>query len=246
MIITKIKAGLGNQMFQYAAGYGLAKDQGLPLGIDLSWFNLEKLSKGIAKREFGLPVAFKHVGPGDLPVVTEKKGFSFQRFPEGPCYLSGHWETEKFFKAHSEAIRDLFGPPEGVSLPSFDLSIHIRGTDFLKLSCRKGLGTEDYYRETFAKAKEELGHKCSVAVFTDDPEYARKVLGKVDIRESNRDIEDIWGMSLCRNNIIANSSFSWWGAWLNKHEDKKVYYPERLYQGFPPVSKTDWAPEDWK
>lgn len=248
MIVSRIKAGLGNQLFQYSAGYCLARDCDLPFGMDLSWFSLKTLPKNIAKRSFGLPLPFEHTDPGDLTKVCEKNGFKHQDLPREPCCLLGHWETEKYFKHRREEIQALFGPPRGFQCQEFDLSIHIRGTDFLKLSCRRGLGTEKYYLDSFEAAKKELGHECSVAVFTDDPEYARKILGlDVEIQErGKRDIEDIWRMSRCRNHIIANSSFSWWGAWLNHRGEKIVYYPPMLYKGYPPTEKTDWPCESWK
>ena len=63
--------------------------------------------------------------------------------------------------------------------------------------------------------------------------------------EDNDDIEDLWLMSLCQNNIIANSSFSWWGAWLNNNKDKKVIAPKNWFGLKTRLNTSDLVPKNW-
>lgn len=127
------------------------------------------------------------------------------------------------------------------------VSVHIRRGDYVL--CGFDLLGEDYYRTAFEKMEERV-RSPHYYVFSDDPKAARDLMAK--IRPNARctvvkshfgraDCYDMWLMSLCRNNIIANSGFSYWGAWLNKHPDKIVIGPRKHVSWCKyPVSWDGW------
>jgi hypothetical protein len=90
---------------------------------------------------------------------------------------------------------------------------------------------------------------CTFFVFSDDVKFAREWLGNrrgfvfVDHNDDDTAHEDLWLMSLCQHHIIANSSFSWWGAWLNRRTDKRVIAPAK-WLGFR-TNERNIAPPDW-
>jgi hypothetical protein len=77
-----------------------------------------------------------------------------------------------------------------------------------------------------------MGHDKKYLIFSDDPEWCKQNFNFIEdkvIIEGNQDYLDLYLMSFCKNNIISNSTFGWWGAWLNKNIGKKVIIPEIWY-----------------
>ena len=106
-----------------------------------------------------------------------------------------------------------------------------------------------YYRAAAVRAAEGLQNPCFY-VFTDDPAWARQELDfgyafETVSAEDRRDYEELQLMASCRRNIIANSSFSWWGAWLNKHPEKRVFAPKAWFAGAN-LDTRDLIPEAWE
>jgi hypothetical protein len=147
----------------------------------------------------------------------------------------------KRVKSFADAIRN-----------SKTVSIHIRRSDYLKdkhtLEWHGVMGKE-YYQNAF----EHLTRKTSinkVYYFTDDVEWVETELLPIIPGElvsgviTNNHFEDLYLMSQCRHNIVANSSFSWWGAWLNDNPDKIVIAPAKWYNKGP-NDELDIIPEEW-
>lgn len=172
----------------------------------------------------------------------------------------GTWQSEKYFSNVSDIIRKTFTFNEKLINQSTRLfmeeiqqmhnpvSIHIRRNDYLSPKFIDGFGgicTEDYYK----KAVEYInGHldSPSFIVFSDDIEWCRKSMFIsnaffVDWNTNNESWQDMFLMSRCKHNIIANSTFSWWGAWLNTNYDKIVIAPRIWWNGI----KDDVVPESW-
>lgn len=180
---------------------------------------------------------------------------------EGDAYYLGYWQTEKYFKDIRETVLETF------KFPQFDensknvtvmrklevqnvVGIHVRRGDYVAIGNTQGLCTPDYYRQAIEMMMEKT--KPSVfLVFSDDIEWCRNnipaFLGDVpaeyvDWNKGADSYRDMQLMSLCSHNIIANSSFSWWGAWLNRTPGKVVIAPSRWMNGRGWV---DIIPEDW-
>ncbi len=139
-----------------------------------------------------------------------------------------------------------------VDLISVDdsISIHFRRADYLKHEISETIGVqplEYYYKAmSFIKTKVNNPH---IFIFSDDIDWVRNNL-KCDLNVSYvsnnelKDYEELLLMSKCQHNIIANSSFSWWGAWLNKNDDKIVVAPKKWFNNSV-INTKDLIPIDW-
>lgn len=177
-------------------------------------------------------------------------------------YLMGYWQTERYFRSIRPSVLQAFAfPPfepgsENAILEQelrqlCSVSIHVRRGDYLKISNASGICTIDYYHKAIAML-ENLVRPDRYVIFSDDIEWCRNqfgpAIGKTDIRfvswnTGANSYRDMQLMSLCQHNIVANSSFSWWGAWLNQHPEKIVIAPSRW------MNSEGWEeiiPQDWK
>ncbi|MCM0717987.1 alpha-1,2-fucosyltransferase [Parabacteroides sp. W1-Q-101] len=174
----------------------------------------------------------------------------------------GYWQTDLYFKKIAPVIRKAFRfDTDRLNPKSSDLaeqihsclsvSIHVRRGDYLSEKNRQIYGdicTVDYYRNAVEWLKKRLPKEAiRFYVFSDDPDWVKENLPLehavvVDWNQGVDSWQDMYLMSVCRHHIIANSSFSWWGAWLNPREDKMVIAPYRWYKD---RVAPDILPEGW-
>jgi Glycosyl transferase family 11 len=136
------------------------------------------------------------------------------------------------------------------------VSVHVRRGDYLKPGTAEvhGILGEPYYRNALGRLDDAIGHDAELFVFSDDPAAAEQVLSfvprsrLVHVRgDPARPWEDMALMSHCRHHVTANSSFSWWGAWLNRAPDKIVIAPQAWFtpNQLMTMSTTDLYPSGW-
>ena len=185
--------------------------------------------------------------------------FQPEIFKMDDIYLCGYWQSEKYFKDVRNTILKEFSFPLETRERFEDLckqmqeensiSIHIRRSDYLTEQNAKVYGnicTEIYYENAIAYMDRQIKNP-HYYVFTDDLEWTRGYFkgDQYTIVDENRGKDsyaDIYLMSQCKHNIIANSSFSWWGAWLNENPDKKVLAPKKWFHNH---EKDEIVCEDW-
>jgi len=157
-------------------------------------------------------------------------------------FLDGYWQSELYFKNYSKEIKKIFNFSNQLDKQNHliandisknnSISIHVRRGDFLlKRNNNHNIDLKDYYLKAIDKSS-----KCfknpKYFIFTDDPLWVTEnfILDYsyiiVDVNYGTKSFFDMYLMSLCKSNIIANSSFSWWSAWLNNNKDKIVYAPK--------------------
>ena len=174
-------------------------------------------------------------------------------------YLHGYWQSERYFAHIGDDIRrDFtfadFSDARNAEMAarigeSLAISLHVRRGDYLTLGSLV-LCDQAYYDAALAKVLDGLEGTPTVYVFSDDPGWAKDNLPLpckkvvVDFNGPETDFEDMRLMSLCRHNIIGNSSFSWWAAWLNANAGKRVAGPARWF-GNPKLSNPDILPPEW-
>jgi hypothetical protein len=247
---------LGNQMFQYAALRGIARKNNYNYCVPPS-NNLDEWKDHQLFNPFKLTnISLLNVQyiDGNRQTITEK-GFIFDEdlFNNCPKWvnLQGFFQSEKYFKNIEDEIREdfefrdeIYGPAkEMVDSVNNPISLHIRRTDYLTNENHNPLDL-DYYTQ----ALKQFDNDRTVIVFSDDPEWCKKQELFADDRflvsENNSNYVDLCLMSLCEEHIIANSSFSWWGAWLAK--SKKVIAPSQWFgPGNSHLDTKDLYCPDW-
>jgi hypothetical protein len=249
---------LGNQMFQYASLKGIAKNRGYEYCVPPKEY-VGKLDPNCARSDvnildcFGLYNTPKQVL--DYPVV-EEKSFEFDKNLFDNCpdniTLFGYFQSEKYFSHIKDEIKIDFTFKEEVRescveyfKQSFNeapvISLHIRRTDYLQHS-HHPIQPIEYYQSAL-----EFLPEVPVIVFSDDTEWCKNQKlfdsDRFNISESNNTAIDLCLQTLCSYHIIANSSFSWWGAWLA--DSKKIIAPKNWF-GPPLIHNTkDLYCKDW-
>lgn len=289
MIVSHIIGGLGNQMFQYAAGRAVSIKSGQPLLLDLSDFTDYRLHHG-----FELSNVFNLIaGKAEASTVRGMLGWRanrlvrkvlrrsqfirlrgskyvvephFNYWPNitnltGDCYLSGYWQSERYFKPIEDVIRREFTFREPVIGRNSELASDIAHTQAVSLHVRRGDYVSDsrtgqimdvcsleYYRKAISYIAERV--ECPVFyIFSDDMAWVRQNLSVtfpctyVDHNRGAESYRDMQLMSMCRHHIIANSSFSWWGAWLNPSPEKLVVAPASWFCNG--TDDRDLIPGEW-
>jgi hypothetical protein len=181
---------------------------------------------------------------------------------KGNLYLDGYWQTEEYFKEVEELIRKDFIFKNGPNSKNAALlkktketqsvSVHFRRGDYITNKGAQqfhGLCSPDYYKSAMKKIKQELGNP-HYFIFSDEVGWVRENFSFDDpftIVEGNtgkNSFEDMRLMAACKHNIIANSSFSWWGAWLNEHKNKIVIAPTFWFKDVS-IDTSDVIPDQW-
>ena len=253
MIITNIKGGLGNQMFQYACGRTLAlKNQ------DKLFLVRHEHTKDIL-RPFSLAnfnITAGTMSAKDVPIfkkllskVTQKLSGNYHvgfdptiLTYKGNVYLDGYFQSEKYFHDIADTIRNDFTLrtpfignlaeiSERIQHDEHAVSIHIRRGDYTNHLDFGGIATKEYYEQATARMRELHPH-ARFYIFSDDIAWCQKKLpfGSDAVFVSNAkhaDYEELILMSQCKHHINANASFSWWGAWLGSNMQKIVIAPKR-------------------
>lgn len=189
------------------------------------------------------PVSLKE----KIYVENLDEGYQEIVFSFDDMYLSGYWQCEKYFADIRKILLGKFSFPVeegGVCREvlsqirkQLSVSIHVRRGDYLTEQNAKVYGnicTLDYYRNAVAYIRKKV--KSAVFfIFTNDIDWAKEHVYEegmviVDCNVEDHDYMDMFLMSQCKHNIIANSSFSWWGAWLNQNTDQIVISPKKWFQ----------------
>jgi hypothetical protein len=172
---------------------------------------------------------------------------NFTNYRTFDVYLQGYWQSENYFSSiRTQLLTEICVREDKFSInfqayrksihsSSSSISIHVRRGDYVSNSettAFHGVCDLDYYRNAMELIEQTISNPVYF-VFSDDNDYVHEIFGSKEnvniIQNLNFDYEEMILMSLCKHNIIANSSFSWWGAWLNQHECKKVIAPNRWF-----------------
>jgi hypothetical protein len=281
-LIVRCHGGLGNQIFQYAAGLYFAERASVPIEIVRPLGPPEALrSKGFARPfqldEFSLKAKIRPAGRVDRFYLSTKPVFrsmqnafcgitrtqsieepSTNRFlptlvdqvQARTIYLTGYWQAAGYAEAIADRLRESLRIrnelhqrnrhyAEAIRALKCPVSVHIRVGDFALHSTTEPNSGEQvtwvlrksYYREAIARIRTLLP-EADLVVFSDDPAGAQAMMDGepaslwVKGNTPASAFEELWLMSCCKHHVIANSSFSWWGGWMNPDPNKIILAPK--------------------
>ena len=245
MISSHLRGGLGNLLFQISAAYALALRNNNEAKFNLSSNNYDRPKAETYKNNL-----FKNIqiinNIDYLYTYIETK-FNYVEIPfKNDMILSGCFQSEKYFIDFKKEIYELLYPIDVANnlkekygdILKDSVSLHVRRGDYLKLQNYHPCPNINYYNNAINTIKKEKNIN-KILIFSDDINWCKSqfICEEYVFIEGQKDYEDIILMSLCDNNIIANSSFSWWGSWLNQNNDKKVIAP-KLW--FGELVNNDW------
>ena len=290
MIIIKLQGGLGNQMFQYAFAAILAKKNKTKVFIEDSIYNNVKKKEGYTPRIFELSIfdnQYTFANKSDISLfdnlsiinrIKKKIKFNYpKKFIErkfeycskaeslnSPVYLTGYFQSFKYFYGFEDYVRNLFVfPLDILSQENLDLisilknentiAIHIRRGDYVTdphTNQFHGACSLEYYTKGIIEITTKIKNPTLV-FFSDDSEWVKQnfnslAFNKIFITHNKGENSwiDMYLMSICSHNIIANSSFSWWAAWLNNNPLKIVLAPKKWFQA-KEIDFNSIIPEEW-
>jgi hypothetical protein len=255
-ITTNHRGGLGNAMFKIAAAVSLAKDNNVEYlfskdfirpGIDPDYNtysnnvlrNLHFLDKLSGHFSTWVEPSFNYT-----PIVYEKNT---------NLLLDGYYQSAKYFQNNSDYIVDLFKPTEDITeaiivqVPDISsyVSIHVRRGDYLTHPNHHPQQPVEYFKQ----ATQIIGMDKTYLIFSDDILGCEELFTFLPNKyyvQSQADWMDLYMMTLCESNIICNSTFSWWGAYLNSNPFKKVIAPlQWLGPAYADLDTSDVCPTDW-
>ena len=247
MITCNLMGGMGNQLFQWAASQAAAKAHKTECYYLAPYFLGESDWK-FSLYEFGLKPKILEQHLFVFPEIQDD--FHYRPFPND-SYLNGYWQSEKYFEKNKDTLRKELEINDERKyhimntypfLKDETVSLHVRRGDYLKASHVHPSQTLDYYNRAVDLTTKS---DTNILVFSDDIKWCKENF-KYDnmyFSENQTNTIDLYSMSLCSHNIIANSSFSWWGAWLNNNVDKKVVAPKNWFANG--TYSGDIVPESW-
>jgi len=231
-----LQGGLGNYLFQITAGYAAAlrhnkKYVGSLYGIQTGHNHISTYYDNI----------LRNVNFIDKPITNygyNESGFNYKEIPNfnTDMILMGYFQSEKYFKDFEKEIKSLYKMREEDEIYLIEkygdfkksCSLNVRRGDYLKLQNYHPTQTMDYYNNAISKLEKGLKY----FIVSDDINWCKdnfNFLDNVIFVEENKDYQDLYLISKCTHNIICNSTFGWWGAWLNNNPYKKVICPNKWF-----------------
>lgn len=310
MIIVRLKAGLGNQLFEYAAGLRLARRHGTELKLDAEEYRREThrtpgwlpgFERKVLLDQYRIsgtmatdaeanclrdPFRFSVSTPLARLVRAIRRWrpkFLYPRshvrenghgFDPGvlslpdDSYLEGFWQTERYFLDAAEHVRAELAPRDDTlrwyardyvgrlrNGSKKVVSVHVRRGDLALakdvLKTTTGVHGEPVSLQYVHAGMKRFGPDSVFLVFSDsskDIAWCRENIRGENLAfaEGHTDLQDLELMRECDHNIIANSTFSWWAAWLNPHPDRRVIAPKTWFYAAQNGQSRDIIPESWE
>jgi hypothetical protein len=270
-VVSRLRGGLGNQIFQYAVATNIARIDGREVVLDDLALGVDP--PGTTPRRYYLDAFRIHasltsrnkieLGPLAVQITQRVRGFHQELL--APCpftslYLAGFWQDERYCMGIVDVLREQFsvvpgrlrGPwVQAVADAGEAIAVHVRRQDYLAApGQRLGFVGIEYYERAFNFMAAAI-RKPHFFVFSDDPDWCRLHMQPPGAYSfvshevpGDHTVADFWLMSLCAHFIVANSTFSWWPAWLSANPDKIVVAPKRWFTDGVEES-ADLAPPGW-
>lgn len=216
IVTSRFIGRLGNCMFQISAAIGYARRYGYEWRGDIQNEQVPDFY-----------TYFPHIPKGHLSgnrhCAHDGKDYNYKLIPNlGRCQLHGFFQSEKYFAHCKDEVKQVFKLPIVEGLEDH-VSIHVRRGDYVQYKGSFPPVTLNYVYKAMERMKER-GHK-KFTVFSDDIPWCKKNIPGVYYSEGRNPFEDMGAMASCGSHIIANSSFSWWAAYLGINPDRHIISP---------------------
>ncbi len=283
-IVVRLRGGLGNQLFQFSAGYALSRKLGANLYLHYDHSKYEPAHSVPRLRAFNLP--FKQYVINQHGLIR-RKGLSgvitrlrakalqyptlccareshfhydpqFEALPAG-SYLGGYWQSYRYFAQYQDELQDLLSLSPAILenhqdlltsiQQSISVAIHVRRGDYLHKTNTQIYSecSINYYKAAIRKMQACLGQP-HFYLFSNCPEWVEQEFQWLELKthvSTDSALADFGLMSAAQHHIIANSSFSWWAAWLATHEAQQVIAPKPWFKT-KKLSDQDLLPPHWQ
>lgn len=246
--------GIGNQMFQYAAARAVAERTDQEIKLDISAYKQNNL-RHYSLSHFNIRENFAELKDFFWLKLYKEPHFEFdpQTLNIGKdVYMQGYFQSEKYFKDIEGLIRKDFtfrGDVRRKIQDANSVNVHIRRGDYVsnpKTNVHHGICPMGYYRKAISLIANRIKDP-HFFVFSDDINWAKDNFHfeyPITFVAGNEDWEDMQLMTHCKHHIIANSAFSWWGAWLSPFPEKTIIAPKKWFNKANLGTK-DLIPNGW-
>lgn len=254
-VTAKLIGQLGNQLFQIAAATSVALDNGAtPTFPDL-----------VNSNEFNIPLNYSNIlshlntsMPGSVQFHYTERNFSYSPIPYHPnMCIQGWFQSEKHFAHHKEEILELFAPSKEIEnylknqyheILSHPCTVSIHYRSYMREDPHQRAHptqTKDYFEKAIAYYPEDALY----VVCSNDIAWCKNAFSTIPrsfvFIEGESHYHDFYLMSMCKHNIISNSTFSWWSAYLNRNGEKIVTAPRKWFTDSYEPNYGDVIPDDW-
>jgi hypothetical protein len=250
-----LQGGLGNYLFQIAAGYATALRHNKEYIASL--YGIQTGHRHISKYFDNI---LRNVKFSESPISNyayNEPSFSFNVIPnfEMDIMLKGYYQSDKYFKDFKNEIKNFYGMREcdcnflNEKYGSFEnsCSINFRRGDYLNLQDYHPVPNINFYKKSIAEVS-KTNKNLKYFISSDDIDWCKNNLNFIEnsiFVDGNEDYQDLYLISKCDHNIICNSTFGWWGAWLNDNPNKIVIAPKLWFGPRFNGSFDDIYPEGW-
>jgi hypothetical protein len=274
MIVVKLKGGLGNQLFQYAFAFNLSKILNKKIYIDITYFKEINFDTKRSFELSNYPIQYDGIisSRNLIHKIYEKltsfkiteSNFDLSKVEiykqQKKITLDGYWQSVDFFFEYAGDVKSIFNGYKSKNpiyykwlkqiSESNSTSIHVRRGDYVnnyKASLVHEVCDMRYFNDALRIVKKQSASNFFF-IFTDDVKWVKAHFKgpefKVVSSGSLNHFDELSLMSHCHNNIIANSSFSWWGAWLNQNTLKVVISPAKWFKNNRKIGGL--IPQSWQ
>jgi Glycosyl transferase family 11 len=238
MITCQSLGGLGNQLFQIATTLALAIEH-----QDEAIFDFDRhqaLSQGNEPARYRTTI-YRNLTNQKLPPcksIFREQSFGYRPIPyHSDLMLVGFFQSDRYFSKYRQELLDIFAPPSqivdelrskyGFILERPNCAIHVRRGDYVGRTQYNPVCSLDYYRS----AIELFERDTKFLVCSDDINWCKQIWSdeRFIFSEYVDEVMDLYLMSMCQHHIIANSTFSWWAAWLDRNPHKKIVAPKKWF-----------------
>ncbi len=256
MITCQLLGGLGNQLFQIATTLAVALEHEDEAVFDLNGHR--QLSQGSRAIDYKTTI-YRNLIDRQIPpckYIFKEQGFGYRPIAyQSGMMLVGFFQSEKYFIKYRQKLLDIFTPDRQVIeelkykyafiLERPNCAIHVRRGDYVKRTQYHPICSLDYY----SLAIDLFDRDTTFLVFSDDIDWCKQTFDSPRFTFSENssvasppprsEYIDLYLMSMCQHQIIANSTFSWWGSWLNQNPHKRIIAPKNWFGSALQHLKTD-------